>query len=123
MQSEYKLWLKLILVVLLAIFLFWFGYRLMSIPEDKMATSELFLLGFIFIGGGLMMTPKNESTNSWLGTLGFVSIGVYFFAKATGVISTNLLSNVFGIVTLSGSFFLLYIAFQTIQKLKSKQKI
>lgn len=123
MQSEYKLWLKFIFVVLLAIFLFWFGYKILSIPEDRMAKSELFLLGFIFIGGGLMMTPKNENTNSWLGTLGFVSIGVYFFARATGVISANIVSNIFGVVVLSGSFFLLYIAFQITQKLKSKQKL
>jgi hypothetical protein len=100
--------LLLVGVMIIDIFLVWFGFKLLLANNDA-SRGQLFLVGCAAVLSGVFalssQLPKRE-----IWSIALILVGVYYFARADGIISNPILSRLLGLVSIGAAVLLTYIA-------------
>lgn len=98
-------------VVLVDVFLVWFGIKLLTFSHN-LSSTEFFILGLAACFGGLFtVAPPNKVRVIVSGTV--FGLGLYFFLRAFGVIQSSVLSTTLGIASIIAAVILAYIVVGT----------
>jgi hypothetical protein len=100
--------LILVGAMILNVFLVWFGFKLLLGHEDS-SKGALFLLGCVSTLAGVFALSSSLPNNQ-IWTIVLILVGVYFFARADGMISGPWLSRLLGLASLGAACLITYIA-------------
>lgn len=86
-----------VLGILLAAFLIWFGAKFMFWPTETLTTGLLVAAGLGTTLAGILLAGATTIRNHQLVAVIVILIGIYFFARAAGVIEYPWLSRFIGL--------------------------
>lgn len=98
------------LAILLGLVLFWFGSKFLFFPNDRLSDTQLFWSGLLVSMGGVLMLSSPDFRNVWKISLLIIVTGLYFFARAAGVIEMPWLARILGVASWLAALLMLYIA-------------
>jgi hypothetical protein len=103
-----KQFLILVGAMIINIFLVWFGAKLLF-TQNLVTDTQLFWLGFASTIAGVFALSSNFKMKGKLGAI-LVLLGVYYFARADGIIKGAWLARLLGLASILAAAILLYIA-------------
>jgi hypothetical protein len=98
--------IRLIGVVILDVFLVWFGVRLLR-ADNSLTDIQMFLLGCGLTLWGVFMLSSNIP-NKEIFTVSLVLVGFYYFARVAGIIERGWLIKLLGLASIAAAGLLLY---------------
>ena len=107
-QFDLRQWLVLIGVMIINVFLVWFGLKLLFF-DHIVSQVQLFLLGCAGAFCGVFVLSSGHPRRGLYGTI-LVLVGVYYFARAADVFRGALFSKALGLASLAAAVILTYIA-------------
>lgn len=110
-KAEVKIWLVSIGGAVVALFLFFYGLRLLLAPNDPSST-EMYLLalGSMFCGIFTIASPAYIPRKFMLGG-SLMLLGVYFFGRATGTIERAWMIRSLGVASIIGAGVMVYVTY------------
>ncbi len=112
-----------LLAVILALFLAWFGFKFLFLPNDALGVTGLLILGVcLVISGVFMLSVTRFNKNEALTACFFIVSGFYLFARAGGIINIPWLARAIGLLCWTSAMLVLYITWPNRVNLKLKKK-
>jgi ammonia channel protein AmtB len=107
-QYDLKHFLLLIAAMILNVFFVWFGFKFL-LGNNDFSKGGLFLMGCISTLAGVFALSSSLPNNQ-IWTIVLILVGVYFFARADGIIEGAWLSRLLGLASLVAAGIITYIA-------------
>lgn len=110
-KAEVKIWLVSIGGAIIALFLFFYGLRLLLVPNDP-SSAEMYILAMgsmfcgIFTFASQLHIPRKFMVSGFL-----MLLGVYFFGRATGTIERAWIIRSLGLASIIGAAVMIYVTY------------